>query len=87
MKEKYNIAKDEERSEIEQKDVKESSIYNFYGIVINEFHNDDEIDLNKVKAQFKEMTDRALRDFGQDLQTFPAEYDSERPVERRVYSR
>ena len=51
------------------------------------FHNDDEIDLNKVKAQFKEMTDRALRDFDQDLQTFPAEYDSERPVERRVYSR
>ena len=46
MKEKYNIAKDEERSEIEQKDVKESSIYNFYGIVINEFHNDDEMDLS-----------------------------------------
>jgi len=45
MKENYNIAKDEERIEIEQKDVKELSIYNFYGIVINEFHNVDEMDL------------------------------------------
>ena len=51
------------------------------------FHNNDEIDLDKVKAQFKEMTNRALRDFDQDMLTFPTAYDSERPVERRIYNR
>ncbi len=39
-------------------------------------HN-EEINIDKVKAQFKEMTGRALRDFEQDIRTFPREMDCE----------
>jgi len=48
------------------------------------FHNSDEINIDKVKAQFKEMTNRAIRDFEQDILTFPAEMDSARKVERVI---
>jgi len=51
------------------------------------FYNNDEIDMNKVKAQFKEMTNRAIRDFEQDIRTFPPEMDSDRVVERRYLTR
>lgn len=51
------------------------------------FYNSDEIDMNKVKAQFKEMTNRAIRDFDQDIRTFPPEMDADRMVERRQFSR
>ena len=51
------------------------------------FYNNDEIDMNKVKAQFKEMTNRAIRDFEQDIRTFPPEVDSDRVVERRYLTR
>jgi len=43
--------------------------------------------MNKVKAQFKEMTNRAIRDFEQDIRTFPPEMDSDRVVERRYLTR
>jgi len=46
------------------------------------FYNEDKIDTDKVKAQFKEMTNRAIRDFDQDIRTFPQEMDSERMVDR-----
>jgi len=48
------------------------------------FHNSDEINIDKVKAQFKEMTNRAIRDFEQDIRTFPPEMDSARTVERVI---
>ncbi|MDG2353669.1 MAG: hypothetical protein P8L86_02495 [Gammaproteobacteria bacterium] len=48
------------------------------------FHNNDEINIDKVKAQFKEMTNRAIRDFEQDILTFPPEMDSARTVERVI---
>ena len=51
------------------------------------YYNDDSIDIDKIKAQFKEMTNRAIRDFDQDMRTFPPEMDSERVIERRHYSR
>ena len=51
-------------------------------------HNDDSINIDrvvahKIKAQFKEMTDRAIRDFEQDKLIFPPEAASVRVVERR----
>jgi len=51
------------------------------------YYNDDGIDIDKIKAQFKEMTNRAIRDFDQDMRTFPPEMDSDRVIERRYYSR
>ena len=51
------------------------------------YYNDDSIDIDKIKAQFKEMTNRAIRDFDQDMRTFPPEMDSDRVIERRHYSR
>ena len=51
------------------------------------YYNDDSIDMDKIKAQFKEMTNRAIRDFDQDMRTFPPEMDSDRVIERRYYSR
>ncbi len=51
------------------------------------FYGDDTINIDKVKAQFKEMTNRAIRDFEQDIRTFPPEMDSNRIVERREFSR
>jgi len=51
------------------------------------YYNDDSIDIYKIKAQFKEMTNRSIRDFEQDLLTFPPEMDSDRVVERREYYR
>jgi len=41
------------------------------------FYNEDDINMDKVKAQFKEMTNRTIRDFNQDMLTFPPEMDSE----------
>jgi hypothetical protein len=51
-------------------------------------HNDDSINIDrvvahKIKAQFNEMTDRAIRDFEQDMVIFPPEAASVRVVERR----
>ena len=46
------------------------------------FHNDDEIDIKKVREQFMKITDRVLRDFEEDMTSFPANKDSERMVER-----
>ena len=51
------------------------------------YYNDDSIDIDKIKAQFKEMTNRSIRDFEQDLLTFPPEMDSDRVVERTEYYR
>jgi len=51
------------------------------------FYNEDDINMDKVKAQFKEMTNRTIRDFNQDMLTFPPEMDSERTIERRHYTR
>ena len=51
------------------------------------FYNEDDINMDKVKAQFKEMTNRTIRDFNQDMLTFPPEMDSERVIERRHYTR
>ena len=50
-------------------------------------YKEDSIDMDKIKAQFKEMTNRAIRDFDQDMRTFPPEMDSDRVIERRYYSR
>ena len=52
------------------------------------YYNDDSINIDrvtahKIKAQFKEMTDRAIRDFEQDMLIFPPEVASVRVVERR----
>ena len=52
------------------------------------YYNDDSINIDrvtahKIKAQFKEMTDRAIRDFEQDMLIFPPETASVRVVERR----
>ena len=51
-------------------------------------YNDDSINIDrvvahKIKAQFNEMTDRAIRDFEQDMLIFPPEAASVRVVERR----
>jgi hypothetical protein len=50
------------------------------------FHNDDKIDIEKARMQFKKITDRVIRDFEEDMMAFPAYDDSERPVERRIYT-
>lgn len=50
------------------------------------FHNDDKIDIEKARMQFKKITDRVIRDFEEDMMSFPAHNDSERPVERRIYN-
>ena len=46
------------------------------------FHNNDEIDIEKARMQFKRISDRVIRDFEEDMLDFPAYKDSERPVER-----
>jgi hypothetical protein len=48
------------------------------------FHNDDEIDIEKARMQFKKISDRVIRDFEEDMLAFPAHKDSERPVQRMV---
>jgi len=50
------------------------------------FHNDDKIDIEKARMQFKKITDRVIRDFEEDMMAFPAYDDSEKPVERRIYT-
>jgi len=50
------------------------------------FHNNDEIDIEKARMQFKKITDRVIRDFEEDMMAFPAHSDSERAVERRIYT-
>jgi hypothetical protein len=51
-----------------------------------EFHNNDEIDIEKARTQFKKISDRVIRDFEEDILAFPAQSDSERAVERRIYT-
>ena len=46
------------------------------------FHNNDEIDIEKARMQFKRISDRVIRDFKEDMLAFPAYKDSERVVER-----
>lgn len=50
------------------------------------FHNNDEINIDKVITQFNKITDRVIRDFEEDMMSFPTNNDSERPVERRIYN-
>ena len=50
------------------------------------FHNNDEIDIEKARMQFKKISDRVIRDFEEDMLAFPAHGDSERTVERRIYT-
>ncbi len=50
------------------------------------FHNNDEIDIEKARTQFKKISDRVIRDFEEDILAFPAQSDSERTVERRIYT-
>ncbi|SFV77426.1 hypothetical protein MNB_SUP05-10-381 [hydrothermal vent metagenome] len=50
------------------------------------FHNDDEIDIEKARMQFKKISDRVIRDFEEDMLVFPAHGDSERTVERRIWA-
>ncbi|MBT4746857.1 MAG: hypothetical protein HOO11_02515 [Candidatus Thioglobus sp.] len=46
------------------------------------FHNEDEIDIEKARTQFKKISDRVIRDFEEDMLAFPSHLDSDRPVER-----
>ena len=48
------------------------------------FHNNDEINIEKARMQFKKISDRVIRDFEEDMLDFPANQDSTRPVERVV---
>ena len=48
------------------------------------FHNNDEIDIEKARMQFKRISDRVIRDFEEDMLAFPAYKDSERTVERVI---
>jgi len=48
------------------------------------FHNNDEIDIEKARMQFKRISDRVIRDFEEDMLSFPAYKDSERPVDRVI---
>jgi len=48
------------------------------------FHNEDEIDIEKARMQFKKISDRVICDFEEDMLAFPAHKDSERPVQRMV---
>jgi len=50
------------------------------------FHNNDEINIEKARIQFKKISDRVIRDFEEDMLAFPAQSDSERTVERRIYT-
>jgi len=50
------------------------------------FHNNDEINIEKARMQFKKISDRVIRDFEEDMLAFPAHNDSQRPVERRIYT-
>jgi fructose/tagatose bisphosphate aldolase len=50
------------------------------------FHNNDEIDIEKARMQLKKISDRVIRDFEEDMKAFPAHGDSERMVERRIYT-
>jgi len=50
------------------------------------FHNEDKIDIEKARMQFKKISDRVFRDFEEDMLAFPADMDSTRQVERRVYT-
>jgi pheromone shutdown protein TraB len=50
------------------------------------FHNNDEIYIEKARMQFKLISDRVIRDFEEDMLAFPAHGDSERTVERRIYT-
>ena len=50
------------------------------------FHNNDKIDIEKARMQFKRISDRVIRDFEEDMLAFPAHGDSERAVERRIYT-
>jgi len=50
------------------------------------FHNNDEINIEKARMQFKKISDRVIRDFEEDMLAFPARNDSQRPVERRIYT-
>ena len=50
------------------------------------FHNEDRINIQKARLQFKKMVDRAIRDFEEDMLAFPQHMDSERSVERRIYT-
>jgi fructose/tagatose bisphosphate aldolase len=50
------------------------------------FHNNDEIDIEKARTQFKKISDRVIRDFEEDMLAFPVQSDSERTVERRIYT-
>ena len=50
------------------------------------FHNNDEINIEKARMQFKKISDRVIRDFEEDMLAFPAHNDSERHVERRIYT-
>jgi fructose/tagatose bisphosphate aldolase len=50
------------------------------------FHNNDEIDIEKARMQLKKISDRVIRDFEEDMLAFPAHGDSERMVERRIYT-
>ena len=48
------------------------------------FHNNDEINIEKARIQFKKISDRGIRDFEEDMLAFPANQDSTRSVERVV---
>jgi len=48
------------------------------------FHNNDEINIEKARMQFKKISDRVIRDFEEDMLAFPANQDSTRSVERVV---
>ena len=50
------------------------------------FHNNDEINIEKARIQFKKISDRVIRDFEEDMLAFPTEMDSTRQVERRIYT-
>ena len=48
------------------------------------FHNNDEINIEKARLQFKKISDRVIRDFEEDMLAFPAHRDSQRQVERVI---
>jgi hypothetical protein len=50
------------------------------------FHNNYEIYIQKARMQYKKISDRVIRDFEEDMLAFPAHGDSERTVERRIYT-
>lgn len=48
------------------------------------FHNEDKIDIEKARMQFKKISDRVIRDFEEDMLAFPEIHDSSRPVQRVI---